>query len=444
MNKLVNIPEYEVSQFNQHIKDLIETNYNYVRIRGEIFELKNASSGHVYITLKDQHSVLNATLWNQKKNYISINPEIGMEVIVTGKISTYAKSISTYSINIDQIELAGQGSLLKLIQDRKQKLKNSGVFDDKHKKNIPYLPNKIGVITSSTGSVIHDIINRIKDRFPTNVDIWPVPVQGINAAKNIIVAIENFNSNKYISKPDVIIIARGGGSTEDLMPFNDEKLVLAIFDSKIPIISAIGHETDTTLIDYVSDLRASTPTAAAEKSLPKKTDLKQLVLNFSGRIDTLLFNKLIQKKSDVYNISKFLKAPNFIVNLYKDKFIKIDFTLKRILEIFYKNNINNFNRVLKSFHTPEYIIHDKKNFLEKLSINLEKNIKIKNENENKEFLKLKRLLESNSLHTNLKKGYSIIRKSKKIINNSNLINKNDLVNIQFLDKSIDISIKKIN
>ena len=261
----INIPEYEVSQFNKLIKDFIETNFNYVRIRGEISELKKASSGHIYLTLKDQHSILNATLWSQKKKYLNINPEIGMEVIVTGKISTYAKSISTYSINIDEIELAGEGALLKLIEDRKQKLKDRGIFDEKYKKKIPFLPNKIGVITSSTGSVIHDIINRIKDRFPTNIDIWPVPVQGVNSANNIIKAIEGFNSNNYLIKPDVIIIARGGGSTEDLMSFNDEKLVLAIFNSKIPIISAIGHETDTTLIDYVSDLRASNTSDAAEK-----------------------------------------------------------------------------------------------------------------------------------------------------------------------------------
>ena len=177
----INIPEYEVTQFNQKIKDVVESNFTYVRIRGEVSQLKSASSGHIYLTLKDENSVLNATIWSQKKNYLQIQPEVGMEVIVTGKISTYAKSISTYSINIDRIELAGEGALLKLIEDRKKRLKSKGIFDEEHKKQIPFLSSKIGVITSAEGSVIHDIINRVKDRFPTNIDLWPVPVQGVEA-----------------------------------------------------------------------------------------------------------------------------------------------------------------------------------------------------------------------------------------------------------------------
>ena len=284
----INIPEYEVTQFNQKIKDVVESNFTYVRIRGEVSQLKSASSGHIYLTLKDENSVLNATIWSQKKNYLQIQPEVGMEVIVTGKISTYAKSISTYSINIDRIELAGEGALLKLIEDRKKRLKSKGIFDEEHKKEIPFLSSKIGVITSAEGSVIHDIINRVKDRFPTNIDLWPVPVQGVEAPEKIIEAIEGFNSSKYKLNPDVIIIARGGGSTEDLMAFNDEKLAISVYDSKIPIISAIGHETDTTIIDYVSDLRVATPTAAAEKATPMQSELKQIIIHSYNRINNFL------------------------------------------------------------------------------------------------------------------------------------------------------------
>jgi len=201
----LNIPEYEVSQFNRAIKQVVEQNFDYVRIKGEISDLKNASSGHIYLTLKDNTSVLNATIWNQKKEYLKIKPEIGMEVIVTGKISTYAKSISTYSINIDNVELAGEGALLKLIEDRKNKLQAKGIFDQKNKKEIPYLPEKIAVITSPTGSVIHDIINRIKERFPLKIDIWPVSVQGSKAAGDIINAIKGFNDDSFLEKPDIII-----------------------------------------------------------------------------------------------------------------------------------------------------------------------------------------------------------------------------------------------
>ena len=272
MNELINVPEYQVSQFNRLFRDVIETNFSYVRIKGEISEIKRATRGQLYLTLKDDESILSGVIWDNKKRDLQFNPEAGMEVVVTGKITTWSKFKTTYQVDIDKVELAGEGALLKLIEDRKQRLKAKGIFDTEHKRTLPFLPNKIGVITSPTGSVIHDIINRIQDRFPTNIDVWPVAVQGHDAAETIINAIKGFNSVIFQDKPDVIIIARGGGSTEDLMAFNDEELAEVVFESVIPIISAIGHETDTTIIDYVSDLRASTPTAAAEKVVPMRID----------------------------------------------------------------------------------------------------------------------------------------------------------------------------
>jgi exodeoxyribonuclease VII large subunit len=317
----INIPEYDVSQFNKIFKEVVETNFDYVRIRGEISELKNASSGHLYLTLKDANSVLNATIWNQKKINLKVKPEVGMEVVVTGKISTYAKSISTYSINIDNLEIAGEGALLKLIEDRKKRLQLQGLFEASHKKNIPFLPNKIGVITSLTGSVIHDIINRVKERFPINIDIWGVPVQGVDASEKVIEAIKGFNSSSYEKKPDVIILARGGGSTEDLMSFNDEDLAICIYNSSIPIISAIGHETDTTIADYVSDLRASTPTAAAEKAVPMRSELKNVILNISEKLDYFFENRFQKLFLELNNLKKFLKISYSILVPIK-KFIK--------------------------------------------------------------------------------------------------------------------------
>ena len=444
MNSLMNIPEYEVSQFNRMFKEVIETNFDYVRIRGEISELKNAASGHMYLTLKDDNSVLNATIWSQKINYLPIKPEIGMEVIVSGKISTYAKSISTYSINIDKLELAGEGALLKIIEERKKRLRENGIFDNDHKIDIPYLPNKIGVITSTTGSVIHDIINRIKDRFPINIDIWPVSVQGISAAESIVKAIEGFNYLDDDLKPDIIIIARGGGSTEDLMPFNDERLALTVYDSKIPIISAIGHETDTTIIDYVSDLRASTPTAAAEKAVPVKSELEHVVQNLYRQMNHLIVNSIYKSRSHIESSSKFLKAPNLIIKSYKEKINKSYFLLyKEVKNIFNINNIKKIN-LEKLLRSPKVIFEDKKKFLQKLSSNLDRNINFDYNDSAKEFNKLIRLLESNSLHTNLKKGYSVIKKSKKIINKSKYINVNDEIDVQFYDKLVKLRIKKTN
>ena len=440
----INIPEYEVTQFNQKIKDVVESNFTYVRIRGEVSQLKSASSGHIYLTLKDENSVLNATIWSQKKNYLQIQPEVGMEVIVTGKISTYAKSISTYSINIDRIELAGEGALLKLIEDRKKRLKSKGIFDEEHKKAIPFLSSKIGVITSAEGSVIHDIINRVKDRFPTNIDLWPVPVQGVEAPEKIIEAIEGFNSSKYKLNPDVIIIARGGGSTEDLMAFNDEKLAISVYDSKIPIISAIGHETDTTIIDYVSDLRVATPTAAAEKTTPMQSELKQIIIYSYNRINNFFENKIDIFKSQIHNSSKFLKAPHHIIDNYKNKIKNIDNNFFNQLNYIYKLNYKEFSHIANLIRPPEKIIESQKKYLNNTAKEVDKIFLNKKENYIKELKKLTLLLQSNSLHSNLKKGYSIIRKSKKIINKSNLIKKEDTLDIQFLDKLINIKVKKIN
>ena len=358
MIDVINIPEYEVSQFNRVIKEVVELNFDYVRIKGEISDLKNASSGHVYLTLKDDSSVLNATIWNQKKNYLKIKPAIGMEVIVTGKISTYAKSISTYSINIDNLELAGEGALLRLIEERKKKLQKQGIFDEKHKKAIPYLPEKIGVITSLTGAVIYDIINRIKDRFPVKIDIWSVSVQGSKAAEDIVNAIRGFNDDKYISKPEVIIIARGGGSTEDLMSFNEEEVAIAVYNSSIPIISAIGHETDTTIIDYCSDLRASTPTAAAEKAVPKRIELVQLVSGLSQRLNFLQENIFSNIKLEFVNLSKFLKAPNLIISSFKEKVNLVSENIFYKLENIFDNNYNKLYNFKKLLRFPDKDIMD--------------------------------------------------------------------------------------
>ena len=440
----INIPEYEVTQFNQKIKDVVESNFTYVRIRGEVSQLKSASSGHIYLTLKDENSVLNATIWSQKKNYLQIQPEVGMEVIVTGKISTYAKSISTYSINIDRIELAGEGALLKLIEDRKKRLKSKGIFDEEHKKQIPFLSSKIGVITSAEGSVIHDIINRVKDRFPTNIDLWPVPVQGVEAPEKIIEAIEGFNSSKYKLNPDVIIIARGGGSTEDLMAFNDEDLAIKVFESKIPIVSAIGHETDTTIIDLVSDLRASTPTAAAEKVIPVKYEIEEKIKNFSFKLDNKLRFKIESIKDNFEYLNKTLKAPNFIINLYNSKIIE---TFKK-LEFSIKNKLNlinlNFKSIGKSISSPDSLIKIKQISIIEISKNLENNINERYLNYNNNLKSNIRLLNSNSISANLKKGYSILTNKQKIIKSIKGTRINTSIKAKLKDGSLDLDIKKIN
>ena len=444
MNNSINIPEYEVSQFNRALKEVVENNFDYVRIRGEISEVKIATRGQIYLVLKDNESILSGVIWDQKKKYLKFNPEVGMEVVVTGKITTWSKFKTTYQIDIDKIELSGEGAILKLIEDRKKRLKAKGLFEKEKKKTLPFLPSKIGVITSPTGSVIHDIINRIKDRFFVAIDVWPTAVQGAEAADEVIQAIKGFNNMPQIDQPELIIIARGGGSTEDLMTFNDENLAFAVFESLIPIISAIGHEMDTTIIDYVADVRASTPTAAAEKAVPVKNELKQLVSTLEQRLNFLIKGRIKSDKNYVENLNKFLKAPNLVINIFRDKLTKAYADLKgEINNQINKKNIilNNFDKIIKP---PLSKIELNKSLLNNLNKNIEKNIVEKKLISKETLLKLSRLLYSNSIAANLKKGYSILTKKNKIVKTSKDIKINDSMKAQLQNGSLEIVVKKIN
>ncbi len=265
-----NVPEFSVSELAFSLKKTLEDTYSRVRVRGELSRVSIPASGHMYSTLKDEKSAIDSVCWKGTLSKLAIKPEEGMEVICTGRISTYPAR-SNYQLIIETMELAGEGALLKLLEERKKKLAQEGLFDQDRKQPIPFLPDTIGVITSPTGAVIRDILHRLADRFPRNVLVWPVLVQGEKAAQQVTEAINGFNALE--NKPDLLIVARGGGSLEDLMPFNEESVVRAVANSTIPIISAVGHETDTTLIDYAADLRAPTPTGAAEMAVPMRAHL---------------------------------------------------------------------------------------------------------------------------------------------------------------------------
>jgi len=280
-----NLPEYSVSEIAAALKRTVEGAFPFVRVRGEISGLKFHSSGHVYFDLKDEKAVLNAVVWRATALTLKQKPEQGLEVICTGRISTYAGS-SRYQLIVEQVELAGLGALMALIEERKKKLAAEGLFAESRKRKLPFLPDVIGVVTSPTGAVIRDIMHRLDARFPRRVLVWPVAVQGERAATEIAAAIRGFNvlePHGAIPRPDVLIVARGGGSIEDLMAFNEEIVVRAAAESVIPLISAVGHETDTTLIDYAADRRAPTPTAAAEMAVPVRTELMALALDLERR-----------------------------------------------------------------------------------------------------------------------------------------------------------------
>ena len=259
-----------VSELSGALKRTIETAFGQVRVRGEISGFKRHASGHCYFTLKDENACIDAVIWRTSAVSLAFRPEDGAEVIATGKLTTYPGR-SKYQIVVDRMELAGEGALLALLERRRKALAAEGLFAEERKRKLPFLPRVIGVVTSPTGAVIRDILHRLEDRCPTHVIVWPVPVQGEGSAARIAEAIRAFPS--FDPRPDLLIVARGGGSIEDLWAFNEEEVVRAAAESPIPLISAVGHETDTTLIDHAADRRAPTPTAAAEIAVPVRSEL---------------------------------------------------------------------------------------------------------------------------------------------------------------------------
>ena len=306
-----------VSALSALLKGVVETAFARVKIRGEISGAKRAASGHIYFTLKDEDAVIDAVAWRgQNAGFASLIKD-GLDVVVTGKITTYPMR-SNYQIAVDSLEPAGEGALLKLLEELKKKLAAEGLFDAGRKKPIPYLPQCIGVVSSPTGAVIRDIIHRVKDRFPMRIVLWPCLVQGAEAAEKIAEAIEGFNRFDGVAfpRPDVLIVARGGGSIEDLWPFNEEVVVRAAANSDIPIISAVGHETDTTLIDYAADLRAPTPTGAAELATPVRTELLNQIVKSKGRIGDAINRLLSENQTRVEGLCRGIPNLKELVEMY--------------------------------------------------------------------------------------------------------------------------------
>ena len=280
-----NAQPLSITEISNLLKRTVEERFGYVRLRGELSGVKRAASGHLYCALKDEKAVLDGVMWRGNTNRLAFAPEDGLEVIATGKLTTYAGR-SKYQIVIDSLEIAGEGALLALLEKTRARLDAEGLFARERKKPLPFLPRTIGVVTSPTGSVIRDILHRLADRFPSHVVVWPVLVQGQGAAEQVSAAIRGFSaleSGGAVPRPDLLIVARGGGSIEDLWSFNEEAVVRAIAECTIPVISAVGHETDTTLADYAADRRAPTPTAAAEMAVPVRVDLEATLADFAAR-----------------------------------------------------------------------------------------------------------------------------------------------------------------
>ncbi len=392
-----NIPEFSVTEISNLTKNILEENFSLIKVKGEISSVKNFK-GHIYFSIKDDTNILNAVCWASKVPLLEVQPEDGIEVVAEGKISSYSRgSISSYQLQINQIEIKGEGALLKLFEQRKKKLEAEGIFDENNKKPIPFLPKNIGVITSPSGAVIMDIIDRVQARFPTNIKLYPASVQGVNACKEIIDGLTYFEKENI----DVIIVARGGGGIEDFIPFNEEKLIRKVYNYKIPLISAVGHETDFTLLDFVADLRAATPTAAAEIVVPEIKNLNEksnfLLQNLTQKIKFFLENRL-----------KELKTFNSILAINN---------LKKITEN-YKNVIQNFKRTIH-LATVSFI-KLRKSELKIINSSL-KNLNIEN---------------------TLKRGFVILKDSNgKLIKNSKKLENNKFVDIQFYNELVKANIK---
>lgn len=325
-----NIPEYSVSELALSVRRTLEDAFGLVRVRGEISGFKAYSSGHGYFDLKDADAGIAAVMWKGNLQRLSFRPEDGLEVIATGKISAYPKT-SKYQLIVERLEVAGVGALLKQIEDRRRRLEAEGLFDRAAKPRRPFLPTHIGVITSPQGAVIRDILHRLADRFPRRVTLWPVPVQGEGAAQRIAAAISGFNAMPDGARPDLLIVARGGGSIEDLMPFNEEVVVRAAAASVIPLISAVGHETDTTLIDHASALRAPTPTAAAELAVPVRADLVDTLADFGLRAGRAERRARTLKRERLQAVAARLPRPATIAGLMRQRLDEASERLPRAL-----------------------------------------------------------------------------------------------------------------
>jgi exodeoxyribonuclease VII large subunit len=320
---LPNLPEWTVSELSSALKRTVEDAYGHVRVRGEISGYRGPhSSGHVYFALKDESARIDAIVWKQAFAKMRIKPQEGLEVVATGRLTTYPGR-SSYQIVIESLEPAGLGALMALLEERKKKLAAEGLFDEARKQLLPFLPDVIGVVTSPTGAVIRDILHRLQDRFPRHVIVWPVRVQGEGAAEEVAAAINGFNDidgHNGIPRPDLIIVARGGGSIEDLWSFNEEIVVRAAADSMIPLISAVGHETDITLIDFAADKRAPTPTAAAEMAVPVRSELIARVDGLGHRAFTCWTRAQDYRRTELRAAARALPSLDQLMGIPRQRF----------------------------------------------------------------------------------------------------------------------------
>jgi exodeoxyribonuclease VII large subunit len=430
-----NVQVFSVSEVSGRVKTTVEDAFGYVRVQGEISGFKRAGSGHLYFALKDEAAVLDGVCWRGTAARLGLQPEDGMEVIATGRITTYPGR-SKYQIVVENMELAGQGALLKLLEERKKRLAEEGLFDLERKQLLPTLPNVIGVVTSPTGAVIRDILHRLNGRFPRRVLVWPVLVQGDGAADQVAAAIKGFNAldpDGDIPRPDLLIVARGGGSLEDLWAFNEEAVIRAASESFIPLISAIGHETDWTLLDLVADERAPTPTAAAEMAVPVRHELLARVADVSRRQDAAVRRALDLRKRELTSLARGL--PN-LRRLLEDSSQRLDDWSERLGNALGAGLRHRRSRIPTRIPVPTYVIRDGRRRVERATADLARSWKSEQANRTRRLTHAAALLESFSYERVLERGFALVTASDGTpVTSTAQAKPGDDVSIQFKDGS---------
>jgi exodeoxyribonuclease VII large subunit len=436
-----NQPELTVSELSQSLKRTVESNFDRVRVRGEISGFKRAASGHMYMALKDDNAVLDAVCWRGVAGKLAVVPEDGLEVIVTGKLTTYP-SRSRYQIVVDGMEMAGEGALLKLLEDRKRKLAAEGLFAAERKKQLPWLPEVIGVVTSPTGAVIRDILHRLADRFPRRVLVWPVIVQGEGSAEKIAAAIAGFNHIQPggdVPRPDLLIVARGGGSVEDLWSFNEEVVVRAAADSDIPLISAVGHETDITLIDYAADKRAPTPTAAAEIAVPVRADLQVSILDLARRLFAALNRSTEERRVRLDGLARGLRDPREMLQAHQQKLDDVGERLNRALSVGVdrrKSNLGLVSAGLKR-NVIDRRLEQGREQVQRAGNSLLRDINRLIDDKHSRLGSLAKLLQSYSYEGVLARGFAAVRSEGKVVTQAAALASGQALDIQFHDGHVD-------
>ena len=433
-----NAPEFSVSELSSVLKRMIEGEFSNVRIRGEVGRVSRPASGHLYFDLKDDKSVIASVTWRGQASKLATQPEEGLEVVATGKITTFAGQ-SRYQMIVSEMSVAGIGALMAQLEKRKKKLEAEGLFDKNIKKEIPYLPEIIGVVTSPSGAVIRDILHRLSDRFPRKVLLWPVSVQGESCAPDVTAAINGFNKltpGGAMPRPELIIVARGGGSIEDLWGFNEESVVRAAFESEIPLISAVGHETDTTLIDLASDLRAPTPTAAAEYAVPVRADLMGWLSSMEERRVRSLTSNLEIKRQRLKDLSRGLPTPADLVAMAAQRLDAVSDRLPRALSAVSNNKrtlLLQTSAGLRGRLLQSKLI-DRTKEMNRFVKSIEANIRLIIQRNQSSLDGLERIRQTLGYEATLRRGYTVVRnKDGKLITRLKEADVNKELEIEFYD-----------